>query len=460
QPKEHPSVDTIPLESDKQPKEHPSVDKVTDKDDSKRSATILQRWQEYIQDGCIEHFDGSIDVIEIVRYLGTGGSSLVYEGRYGSQQLPVAVKCFIIPDGMEYKDYVRESLTNIAFFVFFNQLEECGIIRGTCVYDFLISDIPPKGMPEKDVRLCTRQDKNNNNIANGNDNHHNSIKLCYLVTTLMDGVIGRFLKEGEEDYDPCYDTLINSPLRDGEIFQFLYTQLVLRALFDYTVLDMMLNGQLRGDNLGYTSLIHNNNNNNNLSPSRAVLPTYKGIVIVYQLDHHTSPLYLRFPADISDSTKLGPLRFICFIDLGQGKQPQLQELTQRGLIGETIVESCIQDDGLGRYWPSDRIYSKYIDTHGTVAKAAVEWGAGLCIDSPQSAEKALRELFELYAPTYGVENLSEEELVDYVVLTWTPTNVERLQREYIYRASTGSDGVCGCEEGLTVNSNSDKGENE
>ncbi|ESL05795.1 hypothetical protein TRSC58_06543 [Trypanosoma rangeli SC58] len=376
---------------------------------------IVQRWRQYIQVGSVALFDGNTDAIEIVRFLGSGGSSLVYEGRFGPKRLPVAVKCLIIPSHMDHEAYVKESLTNVAFFVLFNQMENCGILHGTRIYEFVVSSTPPNGMPEKDVSVCSRG-------ADANS----GTKLCYVVTRLMDGVVGRFLTEEDDEYDPCYDTLVNTPLRDGEIFQFLYTQLAVRALFDYTILDLMLHGQLRGDNLGYALVSRGEG-------ATPLWPSYDGIVIVFQTSQDTSPRYLRFPVDVSNPGKIGPLRFICFIDLGQGKQPQAAELTRRGLIGETVVESCVVDDGLGRYWPLDRIYSKYIETSGTLARSAVEWGSGLCVDSPQAAEDALEGLFELYEPTYGVSAPTSEELARHAVFVWTPSTVAELRRYYVYR---------------------------
>ncbi|RNF27107.1 transferase [Trypanosoma conorhini] len=376
---------------------------------------IVQRWRQYIQEGSIALFEENTDAIEIVRFLGTGGSSLVYEGRLGPRRLPVAVKCLIIPADMDHETYVKESLTNVAFFVLFNQMESCGILHGTRIYDFVVSSTPPKGMPEEDVRVCSR----------GVD-ANSGTKLCYVVTQLMDGVIGRFLTQEDDDFDPCYDVLVNTPLRDGEVFQFLYTQLVARALFDYTVLDLMLHGQLRGDNLGYALVSRREG-------STPLLPSYEGIVVVFQTSKDTAPRYLRFPVDVSNPGKVGSLRFICFIDLGQGKQPQAAELTRLGLIGETVVESCVVDDGLGRYWPLDRIYSKYIEASGALGRSALEWGAGLCIDSPQAAEAALEGLFELYEPSYGVPAPTSEELAKHAVFVWTPTTVAELRRCYVYR---------------------------
>lgn len=43
------------------------------------------------------------------------------------------------------------------------------------------------------------------------------------------------------------------------------------------------------------------------------------------------------------------MRFIYFVDLGQGLQPSVNDLTRRHLIGETLVDSCLNEDGLGRY---------------------------------------------------------------------------------------------------------------
>ncbi|KEG15509.1 hypothetical protein DQ04_00051040 [Trypanosoma grayi] len=398
-------------EEEETPREEPREEKV------EKENAIVRRWRQYITDGDISLFDGDTNDIELVQLAGKGGSGVVYEGRYGPQRIPVAVKCLAIPDGMNHETYVKESLTNVAFSVLFNQLQSCGVVRGAYLYDFVISSTPPKGMPEDDVRMCCR---------GGDGSSH--MKLCFIVIELMDGALGRFLTEDDEDFDPVYDTLVNSPLRDGEVFQFLYTQLALRALMDYTIMDLMLNGQLRGDNIGYRRLTRSETDIPGIS-------SYNGIIIVFQSATDASPRYLRFPASTGDADKLGPLRFICFIDLGQGKLPKLQELTRRGLIGESIVESCIQDDGLGRYWPLDRIYSKYVETQGVVARAAVEWGAGLCIDSPEAAEAALQELFELYTPTYGVEKPSTEEIATHVVFVWTPDSVNELRRSYIYRGS-------------------------
>lgn len=92
----------------------------------------------------------------------------------------------------------------------------------------------------------------------------------------MEGTLGRFLTAGDDDYDEFYDTLHNSPLSAGELFQFLYTQLVIRCIFDWVILDVMLHGQLRGDNMGYqyihphcmiTSHMADNNNNNSINSS-------------------------------------------------------------------------------------------------------------------------------------------------------------------------------------------------
>ncbi|CCD11657.1 unnamed protein product [Trypanosoma congolense IL3000] len=239
----------------------------------------------------------------------------------------------------------------------------------------------------------------------------------------MDGVIGRFLTEEDDGFDPCYDTLLNSPMSDGEIFQFLYAQLALRALFDCTILDMMLNGQLRGDNLGFAYL----------PPARLAEPPTsaprKGILVVFQSQEDTEPRFLCFPEKKTGSgeSRDESVRLISFIDLGQGKQPGLQELTKRGLIGETIVESCIQDDGFGRYWPLDRLYCKDIETCGTVARQAIHWGTNVCVDSPQASEAALKELFDLYAPVYGVDPPTEEGLHDYVVFRWVPEVVRKIR---------------------------------
>ncbi|CBH18071.1 hypothetical protein, conserved [Trypanosoma brucei gambiense DAL972] len=374
--------------------------------------SVVQRWRQYLKCGDVTTFEGPVDSIKIVRYLGSGGSSLVYEGRYGPNSIPVAVKCFIIPCDMSHEDYVKESLTSVAFLLFFNQMEKYGIGKYIHMYDFVISSVPPSNMSIEDLKTCTRV----------SDPAGEWPKLCYLATTLMDGVIGRFLTEEDDDFDPCYDTLVNSPLCDGEIFQFLYMQLVLRALFDCTILDLMLNGQLRGDNLGFAHLLRTDTDG-------TLMQSFKGLFAIFQPDNDTKPQYLCFPASTNPGAGAKTsLRLINFIDFGQGKQPDLQELTRRGLIGETIVESCIQDDGFGRYWPLDRLYCQYVDTSGSVARQAVDWGAHVSVGTPEASEAAVKALFDIFVPAYGVDAPTEEELEGHIIFRWTPENVEKLRR--------------------------------
>ncbi|KAG8348292.1 hypothetical protein ERJ75_001354300 [Trypanosoma vivax] len=376
--------------------------------------TLVDHWLRYVDSGDITVFDGTTEPIEVVRFIAGGGSGLVYEGRYGPERVPVAVKCLVIPCGMSHECYVRESLTNVAFAAFFNEMENAGIVRGVRVHDFVVSSIPPKGMPEEDVQKCSRSCEDGS-----------TPKLCYIVSTLMDGVIGRFLTDEDSDYDPVYDTLVNSPLCDAEVFQFIYTQLALRAIFDCTILDLMLNNQLRGDNVGFIRLLRN-------APANTVgCSSYKGIFVIFQPYDAAEPRYLCFPVEPSAEGKLtDPLRLICFIDFGQGKQPLLEELTQRGLIGQTIVDSCVHDDGFGRYWPLDRLYCKYLECCGAVAESVREWGADACVDSPQAAEALLQRLVDLYSQTYGVAALPAEGLGEYVVFHWTQQRAERLRQRY------------------------------
>ncbi|KPI84832.1 hypothetical protein ABL78_6116 [Leptomonas seymouri] len=406
-----------------------------------KQASLVSRWHCYMQSGNCAIFDGSTAEIKLFEFLGRGGSGFVYRGTYGSRQLPVAVKVLIIPDGMSHERYVRESLTDVAFYVLANQLNDYGISYNGRAHDFIISSVVPEGLPASVAAEARR----------GGDPA--STKLCYFVTDLMDGTVGRFLDADDDDFDPMYDQLVNSPLQEGELFQFLFNQIVFKALFNWRVLDFMLNNQLRGDNIGYRYI--------SLPPDRAAhlrehpeeaaalslaRQYYGGLLFAFQFSPEDNVKYLRFPAtqengNGSDGDTAGgiiteeetPPRFICMIDVGQGIQPSIAELVRRGLVGETVVDSCIQDDGFGRFWPLDELYCRYVDVKGPFSKEVVAWGSKVRINSQEDAFHALQELILLYYPIYGVETPREEELRTYLCFSWTPESVKELQKGYVYQ---------------------------
>ncbi|TPP48659.1 hypothetical protein CGC21_15045 [Leishmania donovani] len=391
---------------------------------------LITRWRHYIHTGDCAIFTGATTDVEVLRFLGRGGSGLVYSGTYGSQRLPVAVKVFVIPEDMDHEQYVRESLTDVAFYVLLNQLEDFGVCYGGRAHDFIVSQQTPKGLPAEAAAEARR----------GDDGA--TTKLCYLVTDLMDGTLGRFLTEQDADFDPLYDQLLNSPLRDGELFQFLFIQLAAKMLFDWKVLDMMLNNQLRGDNIGYRYVARPPAQTARLreSAEEAVAlggsrQYHAGILYGFQFGPDESLHYLRFPAEtgVADYANLGPLRFICIIDVGQGMQPNVEELVRNRYIGETVLESCIEDDGFGRYWPLNELYCRYVDVEGTLAKDVAAWGSARRVTTKEDAFEALRELFDYFYPTFGIEAPTEEELHTHLCFSWTSTNLEHLKAAYVYR---------------------------
>lgn len=397
-----------------------------------KKETLVNRWRRYTQDGNIAIFDGTMDDVTVANLLGRGGSGFVYRGSYGVHRLPVAVKVFIVPEGIDFEDYVRGSLTDVAFFVLCNQLDDVGVCTSCCAYDFIVSDGVPTGQPDEDVALLRR-----NGVA--------TTKLCFLITDVMDGTLGRFLAEDEEGYDPCYGTLVNSPLRDGEIFQFLFVQLIYKAMFDWKVLDIILHGQLRGDNIGYLYVSQPSSgkkiseaDGRCSSPSGAPLVErryYEGIVISYQLSPDAPLRYLRFPANAEAANpSADPLRFIYFIDFGQGMQPNVRELTEKNYIGETVLDSCVQDDGFGRYWPMEELYCRNVEVKGDLATKVVAWGSQLRLFTQEDANQALADLLNFYYQTYGVEEPSAAVLASHRVFTWTLAIAAELRRTYVYGA--------------------------
>lgn len=462
-----------------------------------RQESLVSRMQQYALTGSVEVFDGTTLGLEIVRDgvpLGHGGSGVVYQGIYGPQRLPVAVKVFIIPDGIaSHEAYVRVSLSDVAFYVLLNQVDDAGMGYTGRAHDFVVSGRLPKGLPPDAALTLLQRSKGPN------------AKLCYFISDLMDGTLGRFLKEGDDGYDPedWFDTIKNSPLRPGELFQFLYMQLVLKAVYNWKLLDLMLNGDLRGDNIGIQYLrpveereeskkkkeggrggeettsvadeekekegegeeekeeeMKNKKNSHTEDPRRY----YKGILIGYHFSPDEPLRFLHFSADKNGQVDL---RFILFMDVGQGMQPEVQVLSEMGYIGETIVSSCIQDDGLGRFWPLDELYCRGVEIQEEGVKRkkrrevkknsekeddkqknngeekeestyfscqeVLNWGSHLHIHSRDDARAAIRELFELYEPFYGLSSpLQKEEMTDQLVLVWGPEREAELRSQYVY----------------------------
>lgn len=362
--------------------------------------SLSSRWSSYVVSGDITFFDGDTREIEVETLVGVGGSGLVFRGYYGARRLLVAVKMFILPSNMSHQDYVRESLTDVAFYVLANQLSDHGLCATCRAHDFVVSSRPPLGLPQESIEMAMRRQ------SERLDTDGAETKFCYFVTDLVDGELGRFLTPKDDDYDPCYDVLRNRPLRDGELFQLLYFQLAARYIFDWTLLDFMLNGQFRGDNVGYRYLsdvghaetkAHDSAKQSHATGAEArattVVPaaganrvrrSYAGILLCYQTRPDHPPRYLRFAAHEEaekdrQENEAGrcvteALRLIYFIDLGQGTQPYVRQLTERGLIGNTVVESCIVDDGFGRYWPLDELYCRDVEVSGELSSSVRTWG--------------------------------------------------------------------------------------
>lgn len=427
--------------------------------------------------------------IRVGKVLGRGGSGIVFRGTYTTTDgrvLNVAVKCFVLLDGgRSLDDNIKEALPDAAFFAsVFNLINNRGLCPAARAYDFVVTDLLPEGMQREDWVVCARQEhllakakpaaphpnkkKNNkkNNKKGGGKrekDHHEeeevdvlasttkeddpatglavhpksqlveevqypNVKLCYLVVDLMDQTVGRFLGPADEDYDPVYDTLRNEILTDHEVFQLLYSQLLLRYLFDYTVQDLMLHGQLRGDNLGLRSvrsvLLQQQQQQQSSSGTTTSHAGDSSSLNYDALWYHipakqngdnAPPRYLRFPLHAPETQLLRPegLHFLFFIDVGQGILPGMQRLTQKGLIASSVVESCLSDDGMGRYWPLDRLVGdREVKGHSECGQRALRWaeqvrlpvvrqeeGAHMSLeDRFEAFSKAVEPLMDIFAP--------------------------------------------------------------
>lgn len=418
-----------------------------------KSVTLTEKFKWYASTGDLSLFRGSTSSFRLMSTnndgspLGEGGSSVVYKGLYGPKLLPVAVKIFTVPDNMTPQEYVRESLTDVAFYVLLNQLQDAGVLFISRGHDFIISDVLPEGLdPAFALRRLQRS-------------HGEGASLCYFITDLMDTTLGSFLTADHPDFDPWYDTLVNHPLSSAELFQLLYMQLVLQVVFNWKILDLMLNGQLRGDNIGIRLVDHPPSQQarmerddeegeaslNTPDPTLVTPPKAKsscrGLIVGYHFNEDAPTSFLRFPAVSDDSGNILPFRLIQFMDLGQGVQPEVERLTEKGFIGQTTVPSCMKDDGMGRYWPFDELYCRGLDVvehsgderDNALIQEVKAWGSGIRLRSREDGVTALKELFELYQPLFGMENPpTEEETKTHVLLMWGPEREENIRRNYVY----------------------------
>ncbi|CCW63342.1 unnamed protein product [Phytomonas sp. EM1] len=394
--------------------------------------SVISRCRRYAREGCVSIFYGPITHIQISTQLGRGGSSVVFRGFYHRQDFPVAIKVFVMPDGVSHEAYVHESLTDVFFLALLNQLEDQKVMKTCRMHDFVISEVPPKGLGVEDLRA----------ICRGGDLR--TTKLCYLVIDLMDGTLGRFLSEQDDGYDPFYDTLENSALREAELFQFLYTQLIMKYIFDWKVLDVMLNGQLRGDNIGFRYVSSPKGGKPSDSLHSA---SYQGILVAYQMFPNAEIRYLRFSADLEANTTTisEPLRFILFFDVAQGIQPDIAKLVEGNLIGESVLSSCLEDDGLGRYWPLDQLYCRNVAVSGALSEEVVAWGSRLRINTKSDAFDALNKLFDLYYPKYGIDEPTEEMRRTHVLYEWNAEVISNLSSFHLFLPddSRSPHGICG-----------------
>lgn len=391
------------------------------------------------------HDDAYLSKVKLMDVLGRGGSGLVFKGMidHPVYEVPivVAVKCFIFPDGMDHETYVRECLTDVAFFAVFNEVDACGVAPSGRMYDFFLTSQRLQGMSDDDWKTCLH-----NQPTDG------TVNLCYLITELVDKTVGRFLTAADDDYDPCYDELLNKPFDDLQSFLFLYSQLVLRSQFNnYTVHDLMLNGQLRGDNLGLISIERlvskEARRRRRLSQPRhhaplEATPTKERRFVWFQYDNDklgdnsiAPPKYLKFPlADWNDGTMGGAAYYVVFIDVGQGLFQQVQKLHDRGLIGSPTVESCLTDDNMGRYYPPEDLYAKDITATSEAGKSALALAAKMKVPNADAARTHLTTILTHFADLgYGAvegEEPSDQDVADRLVWTCTKVSLDHLHNTY------------------------------
>ncbi len=315
---------------------------------------------------------------------------MVFRGTY--RGMPVAVKCFVIPQGLSVADYVSECLVDGAFFALANALDDAGIWQSCRCHLFAVCDefAESTTATSKWYPRCIQKAKG-------------TPKLCFLVTDLVDGTLGRFLKEGDPDFDPCYDTVVmSSPLTDVEVVQWVYWQLALRAAADWVVDDLVLQQQTRGDNIGVIRL-DSDSTAGCASRFRGLgqhAPTFWSVTVPAAYDAETagtaksassSPprkgdnITLRVPLTKAD-------RLLFLIDIGQGRQSQVEHLhnnvkptycpndegksifaAPKRMIGKTTVDSCVEDDGFGRFYDPTHIYADGLECCSQEGAALLKW---------------------------------------------------------------------------------------
>eukprot|EP00796_Vickermania_ingenoplastis_P006769 gene6769-4859_t len=397
---------------------------------SRRDLDLVKRFRLYTQTGDVTLFRGSTGHLEVVNGgepIGRGGSGVVYKALYGPQLQQVAVKAFYYPpDATNPTAYVRSALTDVAFYVLLNQLDDHGMACTIRAYDFIVSKEVPRGLDAQEVHRMLHR----NSVSHADGEEGEAGWLCYLVMDLVDSTLGKFLTAEDPEYDPWFDVIVNSPLRPGELFQFLYMQLVLKTVFDWRLLDMMLNGELRGDNIGVRYLASRpTSGGGGMDAIAAPRKPFKGLIVAYHFDTDAPMKFLRF-----STAEHEDLRFILLLDLGQGLQPDVCMLTARGLIGDTVVASDVEDDGLGRYWPLEELYCRGVEVEGDICRDVVAWGRERRIRSREDGRAALQELFAIYEPLYGcASEPTAEELSCCMCIRWGPEHEAALQRRYVYR---------------------------
>ena len=340
----------------------------------------------------VDHFDAV--GVTLGPLIGSGGSGVVFRGIFEprGRNIPVAVKCFVIPDRMAVDDYVAECLTDSAFLGIGNVLEIAGIWPACRVWKFFACSVFPAEVRQTEwFRRCIHHFKPQEEAT-----------LCFHVMDLVEGTLGRFLKPGDPDYDDAYDTIVNTPLTAVEAFQWVYWQLALRVAADWVVDDLLLQQQVRGDNIGWLSvpaflnsrlaaqspMVQQAEGGGPTRDAASASPTS----VCFRFIGPTKPLpgnaadrgsasamskddRSRQQMDFLVETKGGERcpRVLQLIDVGQGRQPWCLKLAESKHIGNPIVDSCVIDDGFGRFYDSRYLLTEALSPADAGAKAIFDW---------------------------------------------------------------------------------------
>eukprot|EP01012_Entosiphon_sulcatum_P024132 TRINITY_DN29305_c0_g1_i1.p1 TRINITY_DN29305_c0_g1~~TRINITY_DN29305_c0_g1_i1.p1 ORF type:complete len:714 (+),score=96.31 TRINITY_DN29305_c0_g1_i1:60-2201(+) len=358
----------------------------------------------------------------VLRVIGHGGSAVVCEAEVVVPDLHTGLK---VGDRVAFKtwvergrpspEYLREAFVELAFLALLGLLDALHVCPGLCAFDVIFGPLPPavtdsvaaelsgavhpylsaglsrkqshcdsaEEAPEASThhshhaghktraagRLSFSQSSSMGSAAAAapqSDHGYPAVPVLSCAIELIEATKGKFVPSDEEDLfgSPMGDVMELEPFTDAEVFQLLYWQLCFKALLDYKPYDLMLSGQLRGDNLGRRT---------------ANYP------LVFEWPNNRRRA-LAFPA---------PCRVLVLIDAGQGTQPDVDRLFELGLIGDPMVASCREDDGLGRYWEPDRLYAAVAAATDRGRRAA-KWAEEQRCDSAEDAERLLPELFALF----------------------------------------------------------------